>query len=280
MRIKGQRKILDDRYRNLQKREFIADNMKFVKALLLLSDNELQMAKDPHNVKFLTEALDLLSSMTQDRDSPMRYLLMGYCDLQKLERLASGFKFSEELFQEAQHNLTLALDLAQDNMRIRASALMNLGLLHRRVHNPGLSARFFSLRKKLPFVDDQDRARFSWLYAQALYQNRQVSLAAAELGELPLALKGPPWQEREAFYLSQSGKYVEAAKIYQQLLESGQVVGDLSLAKVDLSYGYTLFKLKREVEARAVLQKSLGFAKICRTSQVVLNANWSFNPRV
>ena len=179
----GQRATIDQRYRNLLKNHQVEDNYLFVLALLRLIDSEPQAGKDPTMVSHLDYAIEQLQKMQSDRDSPVRYLLLGYCYLDKLLRTSYGFDFDEELFLSAHRNLMLAYDLGRENERIQASALMDLGILHQRVQNYGLSARFFELRRKLgsgasggspgSFVSQDELVGFEWLYANALFYIHQ-----------------------------------------------------------------------------------------------------------
>jgi hypothetical protein len=261
MVLQNQRKTVDVRYANLVKREFINDNMKFVRAFLILLDAAPSDRKD---VRYLDEALSQLEAMEQDRDSPVRYLMMAYCYLEKLSRTADGYDFSTPLFESAHRNLMLAYDVGRDNVRVRAAALMNLGLLHQRAQNHGLATKFFATRKPLGFVSDEDEARFHWFYARSLFYTHQPDLAAAEI-TLAQSLKSfpkayiYPFEERRAFYLQAAQKCGPAAEAYAKLLASNHITGDLNLAKANLGYGFCLVKLKRDAEARTVLQTSIGY---------------------
>jgi hypothetical protein len=261
MMLRNQRKVIDDRYQNLVKRQFVEDNMKYVEALLILIDAKPSSRED---VGYLDQALEKLSAMDQDRDSPVRYLLMGYCYLEKVLKLAKGYEFDQSTFEAADRNLMLAYDLGRDNDRIRASTLIDLGILHTRVQNPGLAAKYFAKRKAFGFDSPDEKARFAWLYSNALYYSNQPALAAAQLNEvfkeLPAA-DANPFYEHWAFYLQASGNYPEAVSAYRDLLAKNRVSGDLNLAKAHLSYGYVLFETKKFAESRAELLKSLDSSK-------------------
>ena len=259
MVLRGQRKTLDDRYQNLKNREFIADNIKFVEALLILLD----ATPDARETKHLDQAIERLASMENDTDAPVRYLLLGYCYLDKLMRLADGYTFERNLFDNAHKNLMLAYDIGRGNARIQAAALMDLGLLHQRVQNHGLAVKFFTKRKTLGFLGDEEAVRFAWVFSRSLFYSNQPELAEKELGSA-LDLKqtqvaDTPLLERRAFYLQASRNFAEAVKIYQKLLRTDAVKGDLNLAKVYLSYGYCLLKVKQESGAQAVLKRSIEF---------------------
>lgn len=266
MIAKGQRKTLDDRYLNLQKRQFVEDNMKFVEALLVLMDNESEARKNPALVRHLDEAIEKLEAMIQDRDSATRYLLLGYCYMEKMLRTASGLDFDSDLFQKAHRSLMLSYDLGRDNNRIRASALMNLGILHQRVQNPGLSAKFLALRKSLGFSSQEERARIEALYARSLARSHQSERAAIELASLAEPLRSAPLLEREAFYSMTAGRYAKANELYSRLLKTNAVSGDENLGKVYLANGFVLLKLKRASEAKTSLEQAL--PHIARLSKI------------
>jgi tetratricopeptide (TPR) repeat protein len=195
---------------------------------------------------------------------------MGYCDLEKLLRLSSGYEVNQDLFESAHRNLMLAYDQGMDNDRIKASALMDLGILHQRVQNHGLATKFFGKRKPLGFTDASEEALFSWYYARSLYFINQPDRAAIELDTvdwsgangktIPASYRGPIL-ERKAFYLEAAGKFADAAKTYEQVFQTHQLQGNLNLAKVYLNYGSALFKLKKIEPARQALMQTLDYAK-------------------
>jgi hypothetical protein len=260
MVLHNERKTIDVRYKDLQKRQFVNDNMKFVNALLLLIDAGPSEGKD---ASLFNKALEMLDSMQQDRDSPVRYLMLGYCYLEKLFITGDGYDFDGKGFEEANRDLMLAYDTGRENDRIEASALLNLGLLHQRVQNHGLAVRFFARRAKFGFTSNDESVRFGWFYARSLFYSHQYDQAALELTK---ALKiaptayAIPLKEHRAFYLQVAENFSESAEAYKDLLESHAIVGDLNLAKANLSYGYALFKLKKSDEAKRVLNESLGYA--------------------
>lgn len=256
---KGQKSTLTDRYKNLQARSFVADNMKFVHALLDVVEADSQTSDKA--VSSLDAAIVKLESMTQDRDSAVRYLLLGYCQLKKLILTTDGLEFDANLFENAHRHLMLSYDLGRDNQRIRAAALMNLGVLHQRVQNHGLSVRFFAARKTLGFVDDAERTRFTWLYSQSLGRNNRPETAAQELASLPTPSRQAPDLEREAFHLAIDGQYKKAVNAYERAFKTGQISGDLNLAKTHLTYGFALLKSGDLEKAKNALQTSLDHAQ-------------------
>jgi len=270
MMRRNQRAVITDRYKTLVQRSFIDDNMKFVDALLILIDQAPQAAKNPKYIAHLDQAIEKLVSMSQDRDAPSRYLLLGSCYLQKLLRTTKGLEFSDDLMQNANRSLMLAYDLGRDNIRLQASALMDLGILHAHIQNYGLAVRFFSLRKALGFSSPQEKASFEWLYANALFLSHQAEVAAAEIAEIDSSLMKPAMQERRAFYLVAAEKYPEAILAYENFFKSPQPQDQQSLAKINLSYAYALFHDKKEVEAKAQFYLAIqSLDRLSRISQSV-----------
>ncbi len=273
----NQRATIDERYRDLKKREFIDDNLKFVDALLVMIDAREQAVKDPQRTKHLDEAIDKLESMEQDRDSSVRYLLLGYAYMEKLFRKADGAEVDRELLQKANRNLMLAYDLGRENDRVKASALMNLGLLHQRVQNHGLAARFFTLRSALPFEIASERESFAWVYPKALRYSFQPAQSADEIKKLGRPDLPLPLQERRAFGEMMANRFEEAAKAYQQVMKS-DLGSDENRAKVSLAYGYTLLKLKRTDEARQNLTAALKFANSLKERKRTRDELIDFHP--
>jgi len=253
----NQRQVIDERYKSLVSQQLVEDNMKFVAAVLTLADHQ----KEQKDVKFLDEAIASLNSMVTDRDTAMRNLVLGYCYLEKLLRTADGYEIDGGLFQEAHRSLMLAYDLGRDNRRIRASALMDLGVLHSRAQNYGVASRFFELRKNLGFNAEDERARFAWLASRAYRYTRQFDRAAKELSEVPGPVRRPPIDERQAFALTFGGRYDDAESVYHKLYSGGAITGGRNLATTQLTFGYALLKNKKPAEAARALQGSLAEAR-------------------
>lgn len=255
MIARGERKTIDERYQNLVDRKMIGDNFKFVQAALKIADSQ--------EIGAYQEAEELLSEMTQDRDSPMRYLLLGSVQLERFLRRADAYKIDLPLFDKTHRNLSLAYDLGRDNQRIKAAALQNLAMLHQRVQNHGLAARFLQRRRDLGFTSGEEKAANAWLLARSLFYTYQPERAAEELSRVldDKTLKLPPeflvpLRERRAFYLADAGKHELAAKEYDELLAAGAITGEMNLAKVYLAQGYSHFKNKKGKSAREAFQKA------------------------
>lgn len=271
----GERKVIDERYKALQAQNLVADSMNFVRALLQLIDSEPRASQDPAYVAHLDGAIESLQKIEFDRDSPIRYLLLGYCKLEKMRRLASGYEINAELFQDAHRYLMLAYDLSRGNDRIRASALMNLGFLHSRAQNHGLATRFFSLRKRLGFLDQDEHARFTWLYARSLAYSRQPEQGALELSEVPKAEARLELREREAFFLMNAGRFKESAAKYREVLASVDGLNERNRAAIHLSYGYVLLKSGQRKAAADALNVAIESAKklkpVSRTKEKLID---------
>lgn len=281
----GKRKDIDDLYLNLRKRNFIGDSYKLVQAVLLLMDVK---SKSPtaapiyENMKPVDQALELLESMQENRDSPVRYLLLGYCHLRKLLFTAKGYEVDMNQFEAAHKALMLAYDLARDDVRIAASALMNLALLHQRVQNHGMASKFFAKRKELGLSQADGLAEFEWLYARSLFYSDQPGKASEELNQVLQIINSKPGErgasgasgiaaaflERRAFYLESDGQFEKAAAVYSELLKTNAISGERNLAKVLLSDGYCLFKLGRDKPAREILSRALEQAKLSKNNEV------------
>lgn len=258
--LMGARSQIEQRYSNLKAQRQIDDNMKFVEALLILVDAK---GSDSRSTSHLKRALEKLEAMDQDRNSAMRYLLMGYCEMEQMIRLADGLEIDAATFERAHRNLMLAYDQALDNDRIKASALMNLGILHLRAQNHGLGAKFLAKRKPFGFDSVSDKAEFAWIYARALFKSQQPDLAASELEELsPAEQKSVPnwplFEEHLAFYLQAAGRCEEAIPHYEQFLKSNLLANlpyaEHNRVRINLSYGFCLHKTGKSLKAVQILQ--------------------------
>lgn len=274
----GRRAELEGEYKNLEKRKFITDNMKFVEAALELFDDAASGGAETRTLGSLNKAIDLLESMTQGDHSDIRHLLLGYAYMEKLMRSAKGYDFDASLLQKAHRELMLAYDLGWDNRRVRASALMNLGILHQRIRNHGQAARFFLHRKSLGFETDEERARFEYLYARSLSHNFQPDLAAEELGAVQALYRTVPHEERRAFNLAIAGQFQEAAKLYDKLISERKISGTENLAKAYLVHGYSKLKLNRREEARKSLLKAIIEARSLKIEKRAQERGIDFEP--
>ena len=260
----GKRSNVDKQYAYLSKRHYVEDNMKYVEALLTLIDNEggERDRKDPSNTKSLIAAIQSLESMTGNRDSSSRHLLLGYAYMEKMRRTAIGAEFDSVAFENAHRHLMLANDLGRDNVRVRISALMNLGILHERALNHALAARYFFLRLKLPFENRDERSRFDYLYARALDRSRQPEAALKVLADVPVKDAPPAMIERQGYEAALAGHFETACEYYEKLLSHPEnVTGDENIAKIQLMYGYSLLRAGRKASAVLNLQTSLTHLK-------------------
>jgi hypothetical protein len=265
---RGQRTTLNERYKNLEERQFLTDNRLFVDALLGLMDAAPVLSSSPNETAPFDIALEKLERMSQDRDSDMRHLFMGYCKLEKLERLGRAYEVDRALFEEAHRHFMLALDLARDNARVTASALWNLGILHARLQNHGMAARFFEKRATYGFLNAQEEADFLWLQTRSLLRSYQEAEAATGLEKFLASKNGSsltsqqraPFEERLAFLYTLIGKYEAAEKLYRNLMGKKAIQGAENLAKAQLNLGRSLLKQGKDTSARAELSRALEWA--------------------
>jgi hypothetical protein len=289
MIARGQRSTINERYQSLAENNFISDNRLFVDALLGLLDAAPGLESNPFDIAPLEGALAGLEKMTQDRDSDVRHLLMGYLKLVKLERTAHGYQVDRILFEEAHRHFMLALDLARDNDRVTASALMNLGILHARLQNHGQAVRFFEKRKAFGFLDALEEAHFTWLLTRSLLRSYQEQDAVQTLETFLKSTRGKslsptlraPLQERLAFTQGLTGQFNLAAENYRQLLTSNSISGEENLAKARLNRGRALLKSDRMTEARDELLKALQLSGDIKTPSESTSHNrlTGFEPR-
>lgn len=248
---------LTEDYQQLTKRGFVGENIKFVDAYLSIIDAESKSGSD---AGVLDQAILKLESMTEGRDAPVRHLLLGWCRLEKVLRTTDGLAIDGRLFQAAHRDLMLAYDLGRENPRIRASALMDLAILHQRAQNHGTAVRYFGLRKTYGFLNEKDRASFEYLYAASLAYARRTEKAADELKTVAPEMRSLPIEEREAFHLAMSGRHKEAIAIYTRILDEKKIVDSENLAKAHLVRGFALLKLKNFKEAQLALESAARLA--------------------
>jgi hypothetical protein len=261
-------------YEGMKKRNMIDDNLKFVEAFLILVDQDPSKATDSN---YLDLALSKLEGMTQDRNSAVRHLLIGYCTLEKLLRESNGYDFPRDLYEKSYRALLLAHELSSDQVRIRASALSNLGALQMRAQNFGLATKFLLKRRDLGFVSPAEEVSVRWSLARSLFYGDRPREAAEEIRHAikaqqseakPEALSGAILQERLAFYLQATGDWKEANDAYLSLdqkiaglgAQAGGFKSDLFQAKKKLSHGFVSFKLGQFQKAGGLLKEAATIA--------------------
>ncbi|MBF0300004.1 MAG: hypothetical protein HQK51_14870, partial [Oligoflexia bacterium] len=272
-------KELDDRYKNLLKREFLKENYTYVTSLINtinLKNQKLKSIKITDN-----DYLEIISKMENfgnNQNSPLRYLLIGYCYYELMKKHADEIstKTFANFFQSAHRNFMLAYDLAQDNFRVRASALNNLGLTHYLAHNYTMSAKYWSQREKYPFPvdkitnDNNEKIAFLWFYSKSLFYSNnyieaknqidkalqlfQLTTSNNQIGHFKSdSFKDQmPLIERKAFLSHYTNEFASAISLYQRLLK--EKIDENNLAKIYLSLGYAFFKNKQDNEANKNLE--------------------------
>lgn len=236
-------------YNQLQNEQLLRNNTRYADALRLLLQNP-----QPSDAQ-LQQATGLLQGFQPDGlDGGAFDLLLGSLHHRRLLLGQTGYQYSQNLFQQANHHYLLGLDLSWSNPRLQATLLDNLGRLHLAVRNYGQAAGFFALRLELPFVAAEEAVWLRWRLARALFhsnraeeaaQQAQLALQQAENLQLPDLL---PLRERTAFYSLQAGHYATAEATYAGLLDES--LDAINRAKALLNRGYALFHLQQQQAAR------------------------------
>jgi tetratricopeptide (TPR) repeat protein len=179
--------------------------------------------------------------------------------LQKIlqENLAQG-----SAVDQAHYHLMLASDLGRDRRRIRASALLNLALLHQKAGNHGLATQFFDERHRIPFARSTEKAMVAFLYARSLFYISDYATAASLMSsaltdkELPSSWR-PVFLERLGFYWGYAGNYKASLDAYSECLSLKPTMGPLGEAKIYLSTGRSRLHMQDRLGARADFEHSL-----------------------
>ena len=259
------RPTLLERYENLREQNFIQDNQKFIDALMVVM---LDGGGWTTEAGAIDTAIGKLESMTQDRDSAVRHLFLGWCYLEKMKRTANAYYIDDTLLRDSHRSLMLALDIGRDNDRIRAAALTNLAALHQRAQNYGLATRFFERRKPLGFVTATERALFAWSYAKSLFYGYRLDEAFTELeaglvdksdGKITATIRNA-LEERQAFVLAMGGKGKAASERYDQLFAAGRFADPANYARGSLAAGYAAFRAGDKKSAKEKLRRAETYA--------------------
>ncbi len=251
----AQRQQMEKAYRVLKHQHLLGANAAYVEALRLLLDDPSE------SIQTLEKAAALLEHFRPEGLSPaVRNLLLGYVYHRQMLKTRKGYHYDKALYQKANYQYMLALDLSYDNERTKAAVLQNLGQLHFAAANDALAADFFLQRATLPFRTREDEATLRWHLARALFYDNSPKAAAAQIDRaLQLtpateALRHTAMTQRSAFYHMYAHDYAGAEALYARVLASDEL-STFNRAKATLAYGYTLFKQHKVNEAAAAFEK-------------------------
>jgi len=244
-------------YDQLVAEELLGKNTFYAEALKPLLSNA-----EPH-LDLLKEAAEKLQGLeVSGLDAGVKDLLLGYLYHRQLLITQEGYQRDQELAQRSHYHYMLGLDLAYHNPRIQASLLENLGQLHFQLGNHGLAAEFFGQRLNLPWLSEEHKVWLYWRQARALYYSNRYpraaeqSYKALQLAEHLGLSEAAAVAERTAFYALQAQDYYRAAKLYQKLLDDGQLEGNNAI-KGRFSYAYALFHLGEQQAAHQAFEQLL-----------------------
>lgn len=234
----SKRKEIDEKYDYLYEKSYTYENI-FYKRAYFLKGSEIE------------KAINLLEKIDESKDrSGVKNLLLGYLYYKKLGFIKRTNRIKATA-DRAYRNLMLAADLGRYNIRVRAQALMNLGLLQQKIGNFGASLAHFEERKQMPFLSKDRYVYFLWFYARAFYHQKN-SPEALKLFEEAIGLiekeklKIPkyPFIEKAAFYSLASQDYKRAKDYYSEIINNAKINKDgKNSIKTRIAYAYALYKL-------------------------------------
>lgn len=237
------RPTLKKDYANLTKQGIVADSVKYSKALLLSNDAH----SDPSTIKTAIETLIDLTA--KDLTNPGVSLhLLAYLYHEKLLLNKTALDYDKNLYNNANRNYVLALDLFKDNIRYKASALSNLSRLNSDTRNYSLAITYLQKRGELPFLSLDEKLSYIWQHSNALYFNGQAT-KALKLSEEGLQLVNDNdhklvFLEKSAFYSLAAKQFIKANKYYENIFSNYKTkLSHTNKIKAYLSWGFTLFKL-------------------------------------
>ncbi|MDB5037539.1 MAG: hypothetical protein JWQ35_1067 [Bacteriovoracaceae bacterium] len=275
--IENKKKDIDDMYKSLKKDGYIGENLIYVSALLTIFDYQ---GAHPNEIdeKLFKSNLESLEKMSVVSFNPaLRFYLMGYLSHKLFEaKIRAGDQDSEN-FEKSERYYMLALDLSRDNERVVSNLLFNLAMLHQLAENHGQSLTFFELRKTNIFEDLEEKAAFNWYYGKSFFYNLQpanaLAVTEAFLKEKEVEKKYPEFYEKAAFYAAQANDFQKSKKYYETFFQlephslSDRMAPDW--IRIQMGYGYALFKLKRSNEARSVFEKIMELNSLSNSEKQV-----------
>lgn len=230
---------------------------------------------DPMSPEELADRKKSLKGLLSERSTePLLHQLIGFLAMNQLLDQRAGLDLPRRLGEEAHKHFMLAYDLGRSRLRVRAPALVNLGVLHLTLRNYGLAYGFLKERDELDveplFPSVAQLVHFRYLYARSLYYTSRYTQAAQQVRKATLALKKakksgktqglPPnielvLLEKQAFYLVSDADYPSAGKLYEEVLRRGstQKWSRRLRAKLRLSAGFCFFQQKNFAKARVHL---------------------------
>lgn len=184
--------------------------------------------------------------------------LYAYLAHRQYHRTGSG-----EAARAAHARYHLALDLAGNAPRLRASLLIELGMLQAALGNHRIALRHLSERARLPFIDPESELSFRLAYARSLFHTGAYAAARSEMDtataivhrEASLRRYLPVVVDRAALYHYAIGENEAAVGLYRELAES---LGDEDLAariKARLGLGASALAAGNVALARETLEE-------------------------
>ncbi len=183
--------------------------------------------------------------------------------------------------EDASAEYALALDLARDAPRARATLLLEAGLLQASIGNTAAALRYLDDRARLPFATPGAELALRLARARCLFlSDRDVEAAdEADLGvaltdaHAELAAHKARALDRAALYAFAAGRPAVAAVRYARLrplaeADAGTPTGRLNLARLDLASGAALLAAGQVPQALV----ALAAARQAFTSMVALPA--------
>ncbi len=263
---------LEKAYQNMKTNQFVGRSLPFVDAVLALFRPDGEVDYD--------EVIQRLESMSDDQ-SGIRYLVLGFAYMKKLQQKKPGEEFNAAIGESANRSLVLSLDLSRENPRVRAAALENLGVLHHLLKNYGLSARYFEMRAQRPFVDFSPELAVRWWWSKSLFHVGDETKALEVLTSLADRKELSDSQRRAVnmqlgFLATSNQSYEQAIVHFDKLLPVAKVLSPDHQIKLHLMYGLALLRTKKIAESLPhfdfILAQSPASAKAFVHTRATLNA--------
>lgn len=260
---------LNKTYESMYQRKVINESIHYVNSILELSQflSEINNKsinierKKVEQVKLFEDVLKKLKDASTFFQTPVYQLLLGFSYLKLTELSIDRYEFSQEMSSLAHKHLMLAYDLGRYNKRVRASALSNLSFLHLHISNWGMAKRFFEMREKLGFVDNDQMFSHYWFYAKASYYLSDYEVAISSIQRLLKNVKN--FKDRDAvllqklaFYQLSNGDYKSAEINFLAYLNIAGKDDLWNIAKSELGLGYAQFKMFTDKKTRNNLLKT------------------------
>lgn len=253
----GRENLIERNIAELKKRNFINETETLVRLYADLA--RLKGALPEKSADWLSKV-----EKAEPRPDAFASFLRGSVRLQRILEMPDMKEDERRTeLEKTRLELILALDGARLNERLKAQALMNLGIMGSKAKNWGPAQRWWQERLEMPFADEESRNLALYYRAQALIGLQDFHQASEILDDLKIApnsFLAKPLQHLRVQAAAFAGRHEKVLEYAKAQPISYKELNDL---KVGLLTGRSLIQMNQNREACSVLtQVSAGIGAL------------------